>query len=394
MCTRIADLSERFYEQMVQDRRHFHMYPEISYKEYQTAKYACERLSSVGINYSYPLGENGILARVTGSLPGPRLAFRADMDALKLEEKSHAEYRSKHADAMHACGHDFHTAALLSFAESVHEYRDKLYGEVVFIFQHAEEVGPGGAISMIRDGCLENVDKIYSAHVDSGIDVGKITVKDGIASGSNIIFRAKIQGVGGHSAKPAGTVDSLLTACQCVCAIHTVAGRNINPEEAAAINIGYINSGSARNIICHEAFFGGMVRSYGFDVCKYVMSRIEEIISGVCIANGAKYELQVEHGYPAMINSSHEVEVVFHAVNSFTAFSAVEGDVSFGGEDFSYYLENIPGCMFKVGIRNEEKGMIYAHHHPSFDGDERGLKGIFEAFWAIYLAENGLDGLS
>ena len=383
-------LSERFYDQMVKDRRHFHMHPEISFQEFQTANYICARLDQLGISYQYPVGENGIAAKVAGSLPDSSLAFRADIDALKLEEKNDVPYQSQNPGVMHACGHDFHTAALLAFAESVQENKDALCGEITFLFQHAEEVGPGGALGMIQGGCLHGVDKIYAAHVDAEQDIGVVSVREGFASGTNIVFRVNIQGRGGHSARPAETVDALLAACQCVSAIHTIAGRKLNPEEAAAINIGYINSGQARNIICDEASFGGMVRAYDFHICRRMMTHIETTIDGICRASGASFTIQSDDGYPAIINSAPETEMVRTAVKTYTNFALTEGEANFGGEDFSYYLHKIPGCMFKVGVRNPEKGLVFAQHHPLFDGDEQGLRCIFEVFWGIYLAENSL----
>lgn len=378
----------QYLEQMRLDRRHFHKYPELSYQEFKTAKYLCGRLSQLAIPYEYPVGDNGIIAWIDGEKPGPVLAFRADMDGLNIQENNQIEYRSAHDGVMHACGHDFHMAALLGFAAYMKKLQPSLAGRMILIFQYAEETGPGGAVAMAEHPLIAQADKIYGAHVDTAINTGVVAVREGVTSGTSQAFRARIQGKGGHSSAPQGTVDALLTACQCVTSLHTIIGRNMNPFEAAAVNVGYLRSGAARNVICDDAYFGGLLRARDTSVCDTLMARTEEIISGICRSNGACYELEAARGYPCVVNSACETAMVRSGISRFTGCRLIEADESLGGEDFAYFLHKRPGCMFYVGARNEEEGFVHPGHHPDFNGDERCMAVILDSFRAVYLSEN------
>lgn len=376
-----------YLDQMILDRRHFHKYPELSYQEFKTAEYICDRLKQLEISYQYPVGDNGIIAWIDGEKPGQTLAFRADMDALKIQETNQIGYRSVHDGIMHACGHDFHMAALLGFAASMKKEQPSLAGRIVLIFQYAEETGPGGAVVMAEHAAISQADKIYGAHVDTAINTGFVAVRDGVTSGTSQAFRVKIQGKGGHSSAPLGTVDALLTACQCVTSLHTIIGRNLNPFDAAAVNVGYLRSGAARNVICDDAYFGGLLRAQESSVCDALTARMEEIISGICCSNGAGYELETSRGYPCVVNSARETAMVRSGISRFTNCRLTEAGESLGGEDFAYFLHKRPGCMFYAGARNEEKGFVHPGHHPDFNGDEQCMAVILDSFWAIYQSE-------
>ena len=354
-------------------RRDFHRYPELSFKEYRTGEVIEKELRLMGLNPKINVGKTGLIADIAfGS--GPMIAIRADMDALPIQETSELEFSSLHDGVMHACGHDGHMAMLLAIAKVLtNKKRNEYNGSVRFIFQPAEE-GEGGARYMIEDGCLKDVDEVYGIHVWNYQPLGEIGVKKGPVMAAADMFDIKIKGIGGHGAAPQGTIDSIVVASQLIQTLQTIVSRNTNPLESSVISIGKINGGNNFNIIAEEVTLSGTVRAYTEENRILMKKRIVEIVNGIANTHGADIVLDYKDGYPPTINHSLQTEKVLNAAKKVVGSKAGEPYLSMGGEDFSYYLEKIPGCFFFVGSAPNSKSLFETPHHCShFNMDERAL---------------------
>lgn len=258
------------FDEMVEIRRHLHMYPELSFKEINTPKLIAEKLRSYGIEVKENVGGNGVVGLLKGTFDGPTIALRADFDALPIQDEKEVAYKSKIDGVSHACGHDIHTAALLGLARALSEARDEIHGNVVFIHQFAEEVVPGGAKAMVEAGCLDGVDYVYGAHVSSWSDVGTILFCEGYAMASADFFELTIQGKGGHGAAPHETIDPIVAAAQFVFGVQPIVSRNTDPIESAVVTIGKIESGTVGNVIPDKAYLTGTVRTFNPDIRNMV----------------------------------------------------------------------------------------------------------------------------
>ena len=295
------------FEEMVSLRRHFHQYPELSFQEVETPKMIASYLRALGIEVREHVGGNGVVGRIKGG-DGPTIALRADFDALPIQDVKDVPYRSKVNGVMHACGHDAHTATLLVLAKVLTEMG--LPGDVVLIHQFAEELAPGGAKPMIEDGCLDNVDYIYGAHIWTPLPFGTIGVKTGPVMAAADRFELTITGKGGHGAIPQHTVDALMVAVNVANHLQQVVSRRIDPLEPAVLTIGTLHSGQAFNVIAEEAKLSGTVRTFTRETQEKIISDMERIIRSVCEASDADYELEYIKGYPAVVNHVTETELV------------------------------------------------------------------------------------
>lgn len=371
--------------QLVEWRRQIHQKPELGFQEKITVEFISQKLQNWGIEHQVGIAQTGIVAIIKGekSTHGKVLAIRADMDALPIQELNEVPYCSQRDGIMHACGHDGHTAIALGTAYYLHQHRQDLNGTVKIIFQPAEE-GPGGAKPMIAAGVLNNpdVDAIIGLHLWNNLPLGTVGVRPGALMAAVELFRCTIFGKGGHGAIPHQTVDSLVVAAQIVSALQTIVSRNINPLDSAVVTVGELHAGTAVNVIADTAKMGGTVRYFNPDLAGFFKERIEKIIAGICQSHGANYDLDYIHLYPPVINDADIAALVRSVAQEVIeipigVFSECQ---TMGGEDMSFFLQEVPGCYFFLGSANAEKKLDYPHHHPRFDFDETALPMGVEMF--------------
>ena len=369
-------------------RRHFHRYPELSFKEFNTAETISQHLNNLGISHKKGVGKTGIVGEINFG-PGPTIALRADMDALPIQEENNLDYKSLNDGVMHACGHDGHMAILLGAANALSKNSKLKKGTVRFIFQPAEE-GLGGAKYMIEDGCLDNVDEIYGLHLWNYQLYGEVGIKDGSVMASADLFDIEVSGKGGHGATPQGTIDAIVVASNLVTMLQTIVSRNTNPLESTVLSIGKIKGGHNFNIISDKVHMSGTTRAYTEENRTMIKQRMKEVIEGVSKSFGADIKLNYKDGYPPTVNHSSQVEKVLEAASSVVASGAKNPYLSMGGEDFSYYLQNKPGCFFFVGSAPNENEILSTPHHCShFNIDERAL--LIGASVYVNLIENSFS---
>lgn len=361
-------------EEIVATRRDIHKHPELSFKEFRTAKLVSEKLQSLGIEVREQVGKTGVVGTLSGGKKGPTIALRADMDALPMQETSDVPYASIHEGVMHACGHDGHTAMLLGAAKVLSDKRDQIAGNVKFIFQPAEE-GYAGAKYMVADGALEGVDEIYGIHLWNYQKFGTVGVKPGPIMAASDKFIIDIQGIGGHGACPQGTVDPIVVAAHLITALQTIVSRNTNPLESTVVTVGMMEGGTNFNIIPHHATLKGTARAYTEENRSLIKKRMAEITAGVGATYGAKITLDYQDGYPPTINADEQAQVLLEAAQKIVGDTeAGYPYLSMGGEDFSYFAQEVPACYFLVGSAPlDREPMSVPHHCSHFDIDERAL---------------------
>jgi amidohydrolase len=353
-------------------RRDFHQNPELSFQEYRTAETISKYLDSFGITHKTNIGETGIVGELDFG-EGPTIALRADMDALPIQEIGDLEYKSKNEGVMHACGHDGHMAILLGVANVLSKNKKIKKGKIRFIFQPAEE-GGGGARYMIEDGCLEGVDEIYGLHLWNYQPLGEIGVKEGPIMAAADMFDIIVKGKGGHGAAPQGTIDAIVVASHLVTALQTIVSRDTNPLENTVVTIGKISGGENFNVIADQVKLSGTTRAYTEKNRIMIKNRMKDIIDGVSKAFGTEIVLNYKEGYPPTINHQLPTKHILDAASQVVGKGAGFPYLSMGGEDFSYYLQNIPGCFFFIGSAPDEKDTLSTPHHCShFNIDERAL---------------------
>ena len=379
-------------EQVVLDRRHLHAHPELGMQEFETSKFVANRLRELGLEVTTGIATTGVVGLLRGGRPGKTVLLRADMDALPIDEQNEVAYKSLTSGVMHACGHDGHTAILLNAARVLTERRHTLSGNVKFLFQPCEERPPGGAKPMIAEGVLENphVDAVFGLHLAQEMPVGTISAQTGPIMAAADDFHLEITGKGGHAAYPHLCVDAALIAAQVLVALHAIVSREVKPTEPAVITVGMIQAGSAPNVIPGTALLRGTVRTFDKDLRQSLAKRVEEVAVNVASAMRGEAVCTYVFGYPATVNESTMTDLVAGvAADIVGADRILTRDQAMGGEDFSYFLEQRPGCFFNLGTRNEDRGLIWGHHHPRFDIDEAALPVGINMFVGIvekYLA--------
>jgi len=353
-------------------RRDFHQNPELSFQEYRTAETISKYLDSFGITHKTNIGGTGIVGEIDFGA-GPTIALRADMDALPIQEIGDLEYKSKNEGVMHACGHDGHMAILLGTANVLSKNKKIKKGKIRFIFQPAEE-GGGGARYMIEDGCLEGVDEIYGLHLWNYQPLGEIGAKDGPIMAAADMFDIIVKGKGGHGATPQGTIDAIVVASHLVTALQTIVSRDTNPLENTVVTIGEISGGENFNVIADRVKLSGTTRAYTEKNRIMIKNRMKDIINGISKAFATEIVLNYKEGYPPTINHQLPTKHILDAASQVVGKGAGTPYLSMGGEDFSYYLQNIPGCFFFIGSAPDEKDTLSTPHHCShFNIDERAL---------------------
>jgi amidohydrolase len=384
---------EEMKDWLVEIRRAIHMHPELGFEEFETSNLIAGWLEKFGIEVRRGVAKTGVIGLLRGKSPGKTIAIRADLDALPMEEVRPISYASRIKGRMHACGHDAHVAILLGVARFFSSNPELVRGNIKWIFQPAEEGGGGGRV-MTEEGVLENpkVDAIFGAHVFPLLPVGKVGVyeREGLAATDRFIV--KIIGKGGHGAFPHLCEDPILAAGHLITQIHSIVSRNINPIDSAVITIGKISGGTASNIIPDEVELIGTVRSLTPQVQEELKKRIENVARGVAQSFGVDYRFDFEYGYPMLINDPEMSKLVAQACSKGVGKeNIVWVKPAMGGEDFSYYLQKVPGAFFMLGNRNEAKGTIHPYHSSLFDIDEDILPLGVEMFVRIIDEFLGLE---
>lgn len=365
---------EELFPKMVEIRRYLHQHPELSYQEEKTPQFIANYLKELGIEVRTEVGGRGVVGFLRGGKEGKTIALRADFDALPIQDEKDVPYKSTVPNVMHACGHDGHTATLLGVATVLAKHREQLEGNVVFVHQFAEELLPGGAKPMIADGCLDGVDVIFGTHLQSTLPSGEIFYREGYTMASGDIFEIEISGKGGHGAAPHDTIDPIVTASQLVVHLQQIVSRNVDPIKSAVLSVGSFHSGEASNVIPDTAKISGTVRTYDPEVRNLVEQKIKNITNAVCSANGTTSQIEYTRGYDAVWNHPAETNYIKNIATDIIGEDKVkEISPKMGGEDFGYYLQEVPGTFFFTGARLEDEDKVYPHHHPRFDFDEKAM---------------------
>ncbi|MEO1210164.1 MAG: amidohydrolase [Cyanobacteria bacterium J06638_20] len=362
--------------QLVEWRRSLHQQPELGFQEQQTAAFITQKLTEWGIPHQTRVAKTGIVALIQGKQSGPVLGIRADMDALPIREANDVPYRSQIDGKMHACGHDGHVAIALGTAHYLMNHRAQLKGTIKFIFQPAEE-GPGGAKPMIEEGALQNpeLDAIIGLHLWNNLPLGTVGVRTGALMAAVELFDLTIQGRGGHGAMPHQTVDAIVTASQVVTALQTIVGRNLDPIQSGVVTVGSFHAGHANNVIADSAHLTGTIRYFDPNLVDFFETRFRDVVAGVCQGQGATFSLDYRKLYPPVVNDGAIADLVRSVAETVVEPPAgvVPNCQTMGGEDMSFFLQEVPGCYFFLGSANVDRGLAYPHHHPRFDFDETAL---------------------
>ncbi|WP_115113421.1 amidohydrolase [Macrococcoides caseolyticum] len=379
MC--MITLVNKYYDELVAIRRYLHMHPELSFQEEKTPEYIAAFLEEQGITVERNVGGRGVVGRLIKDESLPTLAIRADFDALPIQDEKDAPYKSQVPGVMHACGHDAHTAVLMITAKILAKNFDKINGNLVFIHQHAEEVDPGGAIQMIADNCLKGVDAIIGQHVSSDLDVGKLGYKYGTATGIPDDFWITIKGKGGHAAHPDTTIDPVAAAIRLCNDLQYIVSRKTSATTPAVISVTQLQAGDQNNVIPDSAKIAGTIRTFDPTTQKLMIDELKRCLEGLVTTMGITYDLKYSKGYPPVVNTTNETDLIVNAARKIEDIEElVELKPSLGGEDFSYYLQRVPGSFFYTGTRNENFKADFPHHHPKFDIDEKGMLNAVKVF--------------
>lgn len=372
----IKQKSLAFHADTVRARRHLHAHPELSYQEKETARFVGAELTAMGLA-PVAAADTGWVALIEGKNPTAKtIALRADMDALPIEEANAVPYKSKNKGVMHACGHDVHTASLLTTARILMDVRDQFEGTVKLLFQPGEEKNPGGASFMIRDGALSNPTPagILGQHVMPLIPVGKIGFREGMYMASCDEIYLRVIGKGGHGAAPDLAVDPVLIASHLIVALQQIISRQASPKQPTVLTFGKIIGEGATNIIPNEVNIAGTFRAMNEEWRAAGLQKIRTLVTGLAESMGGRCEVEISRGYPYLENNPTLTRSIRAAAEMYVGpENIVDLDITLGAEDFAYYSQVIPASFYRLGTRNEAKGIISYVHTPTFDVDEDAL---------------------
>ena len=371
----ILGLAEKLYPVQVKWRRRFHQYPELSNQEFQTTRFIKSEMARHKIRI-LPLKMKTGTVGLLNSRMKRAIAIRTDLDALSIQEATSLAFKSKNHGTMHACGHDIHMAVVLGTAILLNKLKDSIPAAVKFIFQPSEEMPPGGAADMIKAGVLKSppVEMIFGLHTDPSVPTGKIGLRDGQIMASVTDFDIAVIGKGGHAARPHIAIDAVVVAAEIVNSMQKIVSREINPLKPIVITFGSIEGGTARNVIAEKVVLRGTARTLSPDSLQRIPALIRRTVDGICRARGAKYELDFIAQYPVL--SNHKMANLIFADACRDLFGRnriIESPQSMGGEDFAFYLEKIPGAMFRLGVKNDRIGANKPWHASDFIADERSI---------------------
>lgn len=373
---KIQQLAKQYAPDFISIRHHLHAYPELSYQEFQTSAFVQQKLSSAGIPF-HVMAETGVVGTIEGRNPGKRvIALRADMDALPIREENNVPYKSRNDGVMHACGHDVHTTILLGASTILQELRGEWEGTVKLIFQPGEEKNPGGASLMIKEGVLKDPmpQAIFGLHVHPGLEVGKLSFRGGMVMASADEIYITIRGKGGHAAAPHLTVDTILVASHLVVALQQIISRNRNPLSPSVLSITSVQGGHTTNVIPSEVKLMGTFRAMDEQWRFRAHDLIRQLATDLVHSMGAEIDLHIDVGYPMVYNNEALDKVArVEAAQFMGAAQVLETEVRLGAEDFGYYTRQIPGCFYRLGVMNAEKGITSGVHTPTFNIDESAI---------------------
>jgi amidohydrolase len=390
LARRIRELAAALDGRLKRVRRQIHRHPELGFQERKTAALVAKRLRELGLEVQEEVCQTGVVAWLKGGAEGPTVALRADMDALPIEEQGDHPHRSANSGVMHACGHDAHVACLLGAAEILAEVRGEVPGAVQCIFQPSEEDLPSGALAMVEAGVLKGppAKALLALHVDPQLPTGHIGVRAGPFLAEARDFDVRIRGRSGHGAHPHEGIDALVVAAHFITQVQMLVSRRVDPLEPAVVSIGQIQGGRADNVIADLVDLRGTVRCLDSALADRLVGQLEALLAGVTESAGARWEIQWSQGCAALVNDAAVVDAVRRAVQRLYGPEVLHEDIprSMGGDDVSYFLQQIPGALFVLGTAGGAKGTSYPLHHPRFDIDEGAL-----AVGAAVLALSALE---
>ncbi len=366
--------TETLRQEAVKLRRNLHCHPELGFEEIRTAGIVADYLRDLGIDTETGVGRTGVVGKLEGAEGEGHVLIRVDMDALPIQEETNADYASQVPGVMHACGHDGHTTIGLMAAKLLVRNRTGLKGQVMLVFQPAEE-GLGGARAMLEDGLLTSQpSRALALHLWNQAPLGKVAITSGPVLASADGFKILVSGKGGHGAVPHLANDVIVAACQMVSAFQTITSRSIDPMETAVLSVGKINAGNAANVLPERAELTGTIRTYDGGVRDLIITRLQDIGEGIARAMGVVFELELTSSTPPVVNDQAVTRIAQDTAREMFGVENVdEGHRIMASEDMSLILEQIPGCYIFLGSANAEKGLDYPHHHPRFDFDEQAL---------------------
>ncbi len=373
----IQALAKQYKEEFIAVRHHLHANPELSYKEFETSKFVQSKLKEFDIPFTV-MAETGVVGLIKGENPSSKIiALRADMDALPILEENDVPYKSKVDGVMHACGHDVHTTCLLGAAKILNELKDKWEGTVKLIFQPGEEKNPGGASIMIKEGVLENPKPqcIFGLHVHPGLQLGQLSFRGGKVMASADELYMTVKGKGGHAAAPHLAIDPILIASHLVLSLQQIISRNRNPHNPSVLSITAFNAGTTTNVIPNEVkimgTFRAMDEAWRFEAHELIRRNATQLVQSM----GGELDLHIDVGYPTVYNNEALNEKAkSKAAELLEAAHVEETELRMGAEDFGYYSQVIPGCFFRLGVMNKEKGITSGVHTPTFNIDENAIE--------------------
>ncbi|MGE6258350.1 M20 metallopeptidase family protein [Heyndrickxia sporothermodurans] len=361
----------------IEQRRHFHMNPELSGQEYETAAYVQNKLEQFGISVNNRFSKPNVIGYFKGTEGKKTIALRADMDALPIFEEGEKSYISQKPGIMHGCGHDGHTAILLAVAKWMSENPQLIKNNIVFIFQSSEEASPSGAQQLVKEGILDGVDAIYGIHLLSGLPLGKIGFATGPAMASSDDFDIVIEGIGGHGGQPQDSVDPIYVATHLIQAFQSIVSRNLHPLHAGVISFGGMQAGNSYNVIPSEVKLQGTIRAMTFEAAELMHKKTAQLTESICASFGAKGHYTFIEGTPPLYNHPEACKFAKEVIQkTFGQEVFVQMEPSMGAEDYSYYLKEKTGAFINVGMQSEKSQ--YPHHHPKFDIDEDAIPTAIE----------------
>jgi amidohydrolase len=376
---RLDDVIESKTTDLVSLRRELHANPELSHEEFETTRLLKERLEDLGFEVHVREEGTGLYADLTSEgfdpKTDPTVAIRSDIDALPIRELNDIPYCSQREGVMHACGHDVHMTTVTGAGMAIRDIKDQLDGRLRLLFQHAEEVSPGGAVDMVSFGAIQGVDAVLGLHCDPELEVGNIGLKKGHLTAAFDRFNIKVMGKSGHGARPHHCVDPIFVATQIANAIYQAPARYFDSRDPVVMTIGSFHSGDTPNVIPEVAEFEGTVRTLTQENRQQVEPLLQKLAGGICMSHGANYELEIENGAPSVINDGHMVDVIGDVTAELYGETAVHQipKPSMGGEDFAYYLRHVPGAMFRLGTAGPGPRARHFLHSAKFNIDERAI---------------------
>lgn len=387
---RVRQIIQNSESELIAMRRELHENPELPWEEFETTKRIIRELDKIGI--SYRLTEpTGVIAEIKGAKPGKTVALRGDMDALPVFELNEVDYKSKVEGKMHACGHDAHTAMLLSAAKALYEVRDELSGNVRLLFQPAEEIAQGAA-EMVRQGAMDGVDNVFGMHIWTVMPSGKVSCEAGPRMAAADIVKIHFKGKGGHGSLPNQTIDAAMVASSFVMNVQSVVSRETHPLDAAVVSIGKMAVGTRFNVIAENAILEGTVRTFTSENRDRIRDAIYRYAEHTAAMYGATVEIEYVYGTPPVINDEQSSELATNIVTEAFGEEAIMFDrPTTGGEDFSFFMEKAPGCFAFLGTASPEADSEWAHHHGRFNIDEATLKQgaeLYAQYAVAYLSQN------